>query len=145
MCWHAAVTTNDIYRLMAGHRKLCGCRNAHCAGRKAGAGNVKLKRGRLDTLPPRTVRISINLLMPLACAIYHPINLPVNPVSPGMAGKSGTTRQRDASGDGFSANAEGQALNNAAAHRMRGCAWYRDKWSAALLMRWEYSYKPVSC
>jgi flagella basal body P-ring formation protein FlgA len=43
-------------------------------GGKLEAGNVKLKRG---WIPCHRVRcwISINLLMPLACAIYHPINL----------------------------------------------------------------------
>ncbi len=45
-------------------------------GGKLEAGNVKLKRGRLDTLPPRTV-LDINQLVDAiaACAIYHPINL----------------------------------------------------------------------
>ncbi len=73
--WHAAVTTNDIYRLMYRPQELCGCRDAHCAGRKAGSWQCQLKRGRLDTLPPRTVLDINQLLMPLACAIYHPINL----------------------------------------------------------------------
>ncbi len=58
-------------------------------GGKLEAGNVKLKRGRLDTLPPRTV-LDINQLVD-AISLRDLITrstYPVNPVSPGMAGKS---------------------------------------------------------
>ena len=65
-------------------------------GGKLEAGNVKLKRGRLDTLPPRTV-LDINQLVDAVSlrdlSPDQPIQL--THVSPGMAGKSGTTRQRD--------------------------------------------------
>lgn len=65
-------------------------------GGKLEAGNVKLKRGRLDTLPPRTV-LDINQLVGAISlrdlSPDQPIQL--TPVSPCMAGKSGTTRQCD--------------------------------------------------
>ncbi len=65
-------------------------------GGKLGAGNVKLKRGRLDTLPPRTV-LDINQLVDAVSlrdlSPDQPIQL--TQFRQGMAGKSGTTRQRD--------------------------------------------------
>ncbi len=52
--------------------------------------------------------------MPLACAIITRSTYPVNPLSPAWRVKAGQRVNVIASGDGFSANAEGQALNNAA-------------------------------
>lgn len=64
-------------------------------GGKLEAGNVKLKRGRLDTLPPRTV-LDINQLVD---AISLRDLSPDQPIQltqfRRMAGKSGTTRQCD--------------------------------------------------
>lgn len=64
-------------------------------GGKLEAGNVKLKRGRLDTLPPRTV-LDINQLVDAVSlrdlSPDQPIQL--THFRPGMAGKSRTTRQR---------------------------------------------------
>ncbi len=71
----AAVTTNDIYRLMYRPQEIMCCRDAHCAWRKAGSWQCQTESGRLDTLPPRTVLDINQLVDPLACAIYHPINL----------------------------------------------------------------------
>ena len=76
-------------------------------GGKLEAGNVKLKRGRLDTLPPRTV-LDINQLVDA---------ISLRDLSPDQPIQLTQFRQAwrvIASGDGFSANAEGQALNNAA-------------------------------
>ena len=82
-------------------------------GGKLEAGNVKLKRGRLDTLPPRTV-LDINQLVD---AISLRDLSPDQPIQLTQFRQAWRGKQRVnviASGDGFSANAEGQALNNAA-------------------------------
>ena len=63
-------------------------------GGKLEAGNVKLKRGRLDTLPPRTVLDINQLVDAISLRDLSPITYQLT-VSPGMAGKSGTTRQCD--------------------------------------------------
>ncbi|TGB95125.1 flagellar basal body P-ring formation chaperone FlgA [Escherichia sp. E2748] len=83
-------------------------------GGKLDAGSVKLKRGRLDTLPPRTVldanqlvdAVSLRDLVP-----EQPIQLTM--LRQAWRVKAGQRVNVIASGDGFSANAEGLALNNA--------------------------------
>lgn len=77
--------------------------------------SVTLKRGRLDQLPPRTVldisqiqqAVSLRDLAP-----GQPIQL--NMLRQAWRIKAGQRVQVIASGDGFSVNAEGKALNNAA-------------------------------
>lgn len=65
-------------------------------GGKLEAGNVKLKRGRLDTLPPRTVLDINQLVDAVSLRDLSPDQLSSLPsFANGMAGKSGTTRQRD--------------------------------------------------
>ncbi|HEY2454211.1 MAG TPA: flagellar basal body P-ring formation chaperone FlgA [Scandinavium sp.] len=78
-------------------------------------GSVTLKRGRLDQLPPRTM-LDINQAQD---AVSMRDLTPGQPVQLSMLRqswrvKAGQKVQVIASGDGFSANAEGQALNNAA-------------------------------
>ncbi|EGO8686463.1 flagellar basal body P-ring formation protein FlgA [Escherichia coli] len=84
-------------------------------GGKLEAGNVKLKRGRLDTLPPRTV-LDINQLIDAVSlrdlSPEQPIQL--TQLRQAWRVKAGQRVNVIANGDGFSANAEGQALNNAA-------------------------------
>mgnify|MGYP002616383590 CR=1 FL=1 len=84
-------------------------------GGKLGAGNVKLKRGRLDTLPPRTV-LDINQLVDAVSLRDLSPDQPIQLTQFRQAWrvKAGQRVNVIASGDGFSANAEGQALNNAA-------------------------------
>ncbi|AHE58272.1 flagellar basal body P-ring formation chaperone FlgA [Escherichia albertii] len=83
-------------------------------GGKLEAGSVKLKRGRLDTLPPRTV-LDVNQLADAVSlrdlSPDQPIQLPL--LRQVWRVKAGQRVNVIASGDGFSANAEGQALNNA--------------------------------
>lgn len=78
-------------------------------------GSVTLKRGRLDQLPPRTM-LDINQAQDAVT---------LRDLAPGQAiqlsmlrqswrVKAGQKVQVIASGDGFSVNGEGQALNNAA-------------------------------
>ncbi len=79
------------------------------------AGSVKLARGRLDQLPPRTMldiaqaqdSISLRDLAP-----GQPIQLSL--LRQAWRVKAGQRVQVIANGDGFSVNGEGQALNNAA-------------------------------
>ena len=82
---------------------------------KLEAGNVKLKRGRLDTLPPRTV-LDINQLVDAVSLRDLSPDQPIQLTQFRQAWrvKAGQRVNVIASGDGFSANAEGQALNNAA-------------------------------
>ena len=84
-------------------------------GGKLEAGNVKLKRGRLDTLPPRTV-LDINQLVDAISLRDLSPDQPIQLTQFRQAWrvKAGQRVNVIASGDGFSANAEGQALNNAA-------------------------------
>ena len=84
-------------------------------GGKLEAGNVKLKRGRLDTLPPRTV-LDINQLVDAVSLRDLSPDQPIQLTQFRQAWrvKAGQRVNVIASGDGFSANAEGQALNNAA-------------------------------
>ncbi|APG17623.1 flagella basal body P-ring formation protein FlgA [Kosakonia radicincitans DSM 16656] len=78
-------------------------------------GSVTLKRGRLDQLPPRTMldinqaqdAISLRDLVP-----GQPIQLSM--LRQAWRVKAGQRVQVVASGDGFSVNGEGQALDNAA-------------------------------
>lgn len=78
-------------------------------------GSVKLARGRLDQLPPRTMldiaqaqdSISLRDLAP-----GQPIQLSL--LRQAWRVKAGQRVQVIANGDGFSVNGEGQALNNAA-------------------------------
>lgn len=78
-------------------------------------GSVELKRGRLDQLPPRTMlditqtqdAVSLRDLAP-----GQPIQLSM--LRQAWRVKAGQRVQVVASGDGFSVNGEGQALNNAA-------------------------------
>lgn len=84
-------------------------------GGKLESASVKLKRGRLDTLPPRTV-LDVNQLVD---AVSLRDLTPGQPIQLTMLRqawrvKAGQRVNVIASGDGFSANAEGQALNNAA-------------------------------
>lgn len=84
-------------------------------GGKLEAGNVKLKRGRQDTLPPRTV-LDINQLVDAVSLRDLSPDQPIQLTQFRQAWrvKAGQRVNVIASGDGFSANAEGQALNNAA-------------------------------
>ena len=84
-------------------------------GGKLEAGNVKLKRGRLDTLPPRTV-LDINQLVDAISLRDLSPDQPIQLTQFRQAWrvKAGQRVNVIASGDGFSANAEGQALTNAA-------------------------------
>jgi flagella basal body P-ring formation protein FlgA len=78
-------------------------------------GSVTLKRGRLDQLPPRTIldinqaqnAISLRDLVP-----GQPLQLSM--LRQAWLIKAGQRVMVIASGDGFSVNSEGQALNNAA-------------------------------
>ncbi|MGL5453505.1 MAG: flagellar basal body P-ring formation chaperone FlgA [Enterobacterales bacterium] len=84
-------------------------------GGTLGPSSVTLKRGRLDQLPPRTVldisqvqdAVSLRDLAP-----GQPIQL--NMLRQAWRIKAGQRVQVVANGDGFSVNAEGKALNNAA-------------------------------
>ncbi|EHB7326846.1 flagellar basal body P-ring formation protein FlgA, partial [Salmonella enterica subsp. enterica serovar Thompson] len=77
--------------------------------------NVTLKRGRLDQLPPRTVldirqiqdAVSLRDLAP-----GQPVQLTM--IRQAWRVKAGQRVQVIANGEGFSVNAEGQAMNNAA-------------------------------
>lgn len=78
-------------------------------------GSVGLKRGRLDQLPPRTM-LDINQAQD---AVSLRDMVPGQPVQLSMLRqawriKAGQRVMVVASGDGFSVNSEGQALNNAA-------------------------------
>ncbi|WP_275166819.1 flagellar basal body P-ring formation chaperone FlgA [Citrobacter koseri] len=89
---------------------------AHVArGGALGPANITLKRGRLDQLPPRTV-LDINQIQD---AVSLRDLVPGQPIQLSMLRqawriKAGQRVLVVASGDGFSVNAEGQALNNAA-------------------------------
>ncbi|MFK3661865.1 flagellar basal body P-ring formation chaperone FlgA [Scandinavium sp. NPDC088450] len=78
-------------------------------------GSVTLKRGRLDQLPPRTM-LDINqaqdAVMLRDLAPGQPVQLSM--LRQSWRVKAGQKVQVIASGDGFSVNGEGQALNNAA-------------------------------
>ena len=78
-------------------------------------GSVTLKRGRLDQLPPRTM-LDINqaqdAVMLRDVAPGQPIQLSM--LRQSWRVKAGQKVQVIASGEGFSVNGEGQALNNAA-------------------------------
>lgn len=84
-------------------------------GSALGPASVTLKRGRLDQLPPRTV-LDINQIQDAVSlrdlAPGQPIQL--NMLRQAWRIKAGQRVQVVANGDGFSVNAEGQALNNAA-------------------------------
>lgn len=84
-------------------------------GGTLGPANITLKRGRLDQLPPRTV-LDINQIQD---AVSLRDLVPGQPIQLSMLRqawriKAGQRVLVVASGDGFSVNAEGQALNNAA-------------------------------
>ncbi|EBS7636203.1 flagellar basal body P-ring formation protein FlgA [Salmonella enterica] len=84
-------------------------------GGKLTPANVTLKRGRLDQLPPRTVldirqiqdAVSLRDLAP-----GQPVQLTM--IRQAWRVKAGQRVQVIANGEGFSVNAEGQAINNAA-------------------------------
>ncbi|WP_261910376.1 flagellar basal body P-ring formation chaperone FlgA [Salmonella enterica] len=84
-------------------------------GGKLTPANVTLKRGRLDQLPPRTVldirqiqdAVSLRDLAP-----GQPVQLTM--IRQAWRVKAGQRVQVIANGEGFSVNAEGQAMNNAA-------------------------------
>lgn len=79
------------------------------------AGSVTLKRGRLDQLPPRTmldINQAQNAVSLRDLAAGQPVQLSM--LRQSWRVKAGEKVQVYARGDGFSANAEGQALNNAA-------------------------------
>ncbi|NDO79346.1 flagella basal body P-ring formation protein FlgA [Citrobacter sp. NCU1] len=84
-------------------------------GGKLGPASVTLKRGRLDQLPPRTV-LDINQIQDAVSlrdlAPGQPVQL--TQLRQAWRIKAGQRVVVIASGDGFSVNAEGQALNNAA-------------------------------
>ncbi|QMI04853.1 flagellar basal body P-ring formation chaperone FlgA [Citrobacter sp. RHB25-C09] len=77
--------------------------------------SVTLKRGRLDQLPPRTI-LDINQVQDAVSlrdlAPGQPVQL--NMLRQAWRIKAGQRVQVVATGDGFSVNAEGKALNNAA-------------------------------
>lgn len=78
-------------------------------------GNVTLKRGRLDQLPPRTmldINQAQNAVSMRDVAPGQPVQLSM--LRQAWRVKAGQKVQVIASGDDFSASAEGQALNNAA-------------------------------
>ncbi|WP_312628196.1 flagellar basal body P-ring formation chaperone FlgA [Scandinavium sp.] len=78
-------------------------------------GSVTLKRGRLDQLPPRTmldINQAQNAVSLRDLAAGQPVQLSM--LRQSWRVKAGQKVQVYARGDGFSANAEGQALNNAA-------------------------------
>ncbi|WP_313353792.1 flagellar basal body P-ring formation chaperone FlgA [Kosakonia cowanii] len=79
------------------------------------AGSVALQRGRLDQLPPRTM-LDINMAQDAVSlrdlAPGQAIQLSM--VRQAWRIKAGQRVQVVASGDGFSVNSEGQAMNNAA-------------------------------
>jgi flagella basal body P-ring formation protein FlgA len=78
-------------------------------------GSVILKRGRLDQLPPRTmldIKQAQDAVSMRDLAPGQPVQLSM--LRQSWRVKAGQKVQVIASGDGFSANAEGQALNNAA-------------------------------
>lgn len=78
-------------------------------------GSVTLKRGRLDQLPPRTmldINQAQNAVMMRDVTPGQPIQLSM--LRQSWRVKAGQKVQVIASGDGFSVNGEGQALNNAA-------------------------------
>lgn len=85
------------------------------AAEKLTPANVTLKRGRLDQLPPRTVldirqiqdAVSLRDLAP-----GQPVQLTM--IRQAWRVKAGQRVQVIANGEGFSINAEGQAMNNAA-------------------------------
>ncbi len=78
-------------------------------------GSVSLKRGRLDQLPPRTmldISQAQNAVSLRDLAPGQPLQL--NMLRQSWRIKAGQRVMVVASGDGFSVNGEGQALNNAA-------------------------------
>ncbi|EGS6235811.1 flagellar basal body P-ring formation protein FlgA [Salmonella enterica] len=100
---------------MTGSAKLWGNVNVVARGGKLTPANVTLKRGRLDQLPPRTVldirqiqdAVSLRDLAP-----GQPVQLTM--IRQAWRVKAGQRVQVIANGEGFSVNAEGQAMNNAA-------------------------------
>lgn len=77
--------------------------------------SVMLKRGRLDQLPPRTL-LDINQVQEAVSLRDLAVNQPIQQfmLRQSWRIKAGQRVQVIASGDGFSVNSEGQALNNAA-------------------------------
>lgn len=84
-------------------------------GSKLTPASIALKRGRLDQLPPRTI-LDINQIQEAVSlrdlAPGQPVQL--NMLRQDWRIKAGQRVLVVANGDGFSVNAEGQALNNAA-------------------------------
>lgn len=77
--------------------------------------NVTLKRGRLDQLPPRTVLDISQIQEAISLRDLAPGQaIQLNMLRQAWRIKAGQRVQVVANGDGFSVNAEGQALNNAA-------------------------------
>ena len=98
-----------------GNGELRCCPAPVARGGTLGPANITLKRGRLDQLPPRTV-LDINQIQD---AVSLRDLVPGQPIQLSMLRqawriKAGQRVLVVASGDGFSVNAEGQALNNAA-------------------------------
>lgn len=79
------------------------------------AGSVALQRGRLDQLPPRTM-LDINMAQDAVSLrdLVPGQAIQLSMVRQAWRIKAGQRVQVVASGDGFSVNSEGQAMNNAA-------------------------------
>jgi flagella basal body P-ring formation protein FlgA len=86
------------------------------AGNKLTADDIKLKTGRLDTLPARTLTDSAKAIGAVSLRNISP-GQPLNPVMlrRAWAIKAGQAVQVMAQGDGFNISGAGKAMNNAAA------------------------------
>jgi flagella basal body P-ring formation protein FlgA len=86
------------------------------AGNKLTADDIKLKTGRLDTLPARTLTDSAKAIGAVSLRNISP-GQPLNPVMlrRSWAIKAGQAVQVMAQGDGFNISGAGKAMNNAAA------------------------------
>jgi flagella basal body P-ring formation protein FlgA len=86
------------------------------AGNKLTADDIKLKTGRLDTLPARTLTDSAKAIGAVSLRNISP-GQPLNPIMlrRAWAIKAGQAVQVMAQGDGFNISGAGKAMNNAAA------------------------------
>lgn len=83
-------------------------------GGKLTPANVTLKRGRLDQLPPRTVLDIRQIQDAVSLRDLAPGQPVQHDDTSGLARQSGATSTGHRQWRGFSVNAEGQAMNNAA-------------------------------
>lgn len=86
------------------------------AGSKLTADDIKLKTGRLDTLPARTLTVNAKAIGAVSLRNISP-GQPLNPVMLRRAWviKAGQSVQVQAQGSGFNISSAGKAMNNAAA------------------------------